>query len=90
MRNFEVLAQTVLENMFKGYGLKFDCNCEEVFQNSARFYYDDSLEREWQVAFEIVEDEDEEEKIEWCLYARCGEDWNTSCSGEMDLDGNFL
>lgn len=82
---FKELAAIVLEDCFRDYGLEFILNEEEVFSNSARFYYDDSIQRLWQITFEL-----EDEKVEWTLQEKILEDWYTNCRGEMTKDGEFL
>lgn len=82
---FKELAAKVLEDCFRDYGLEFSLNEEAVFSNSARFYYDDSIQRLWQITFEMVN-----ENVEWTLQEKILEDWYKSCSGEMTKDGEFL
>jgi hypothetical protein len=85
---FNELKTLIILDCFHGYGLKMDHTGEEVFDDSARFYFMDSREREWQIHLEIAEED--ESILDWWIYEKVGEDWYTSCSGGIDRNGKFL
>lgn len=85
---FNQLKALILEECFHSYNLLFDQNGAEVFDDSARFYYTDSRNREWQIHLEVSEED--QYILDWWIYEKVGEDWYTSCSGGINRAGEFL